>query len=119
MSDGIIPAERAEFFWNSEIGKAPHEFEVTDLRKRMKQIEQTGRDQMAKYGCSMGAHVADRLTGDGPQDTPEGIFATERLDKGADPQAIRHALQEIGKIDRCEWARVMLRALEYDERRRG
>ncbi|MFH6786799.1 hypothetical protein [Methylobacterium sp. MA0201] len=117
MSGNLIPAEHAEFFWNSEPGKAPHEFVVMDIRERQKQREETGRDPSQRYNSSMGAHVIDWLTGDGPHDHPEGLFATEWVDRGTDRKTIKQALHEIGKIDRCEWARLMYSALDFYDRR--
>lgn len=120
--NGTFPAKRAEFFMNSEVGQAPHEFVVVDQATRFKD-GQVSRDNVVdeyrQYRQSLGAHCAWWLDGSGyPTSTPEGVFAEEFLARNPQAEQIKAALAEFSKIEECAWARLMLAAIEYREESR-
>jgi hypothetical protein len=107
-----IPARHANMFWNAKAGETPHELLVVDHRERLRTREHSGRDGYDSYAKSAGAGV-DGWLQDDPRHTPEGVFAEEWLDVNPERHAILAALREFAKIDEAEWARRMLRTLEW------
>jgi hypothetical protein len=100
-----FPASRAEFFFNADTGKVPHEFVVVDQPTRFKNgvvDEKNLANYYDGFNQSLGAHCGGWMETDGPHDTPEGVFATEFLDRSGDRDVIFAALQEFGKIEECE-----------------
>lgn len=113
-ANATFPAEFAEFFSNNDPGKPVHELLVVDRRTRFKDgiIKGTATVRYPEYNGSLGAHCAGWMTEDGPTNSPEGVFAFLCLDNLPDRAIIRAALEQLGKIEECGWARKMAEALD-------
>lgn len=74
------------------------------------------------HRSSMGACCAGWCTGSHPRDTPAGLFASIVLN-APDPVSrtvLQAWLEQFGKIDTCEWARLMLAEMaDHDRRQKG
>jgi hypothetical protein len=107
-----IPARHTDMFWNAKTGETPHELVVVDRRERLRAHKQSGTDAYESYTKCAGASV-DGWLQDDSRHTPEGVFAEEWLDVNPERHAIVAALREFARIDEAEWARRMLRTLEW------
>lgn len=108
-----IPAKFAEIFWNGDVGAAPRELVVVDRRTRFTKGRLMPGRSFDEYGMSLGAMEADwLLKEDDPTNTPEGVFAYLYLDQTPDRTTIKSGLKEFAKIQECEWARRMFKALD-------
>jgi hypothetical protein len=107
-----IPARHVDMFWNAKTGETPHELVVIDQREQMRVREASGTDPSRSYTKCAGASV-DGWLQDDSRHTPEGVFAEEWLDVNPKRHEIVAALREFAKIDEAEWARRMLRTLEW------
>lgn len=69
-----------------------------------------------RFSSCYGAMNSSWMKGEDRTDTPEGVFASEWLNsvERISLDAMKAALREFGKIDRCDWARLMFRAIEHD-----
>jgi hypothetical protein len=111
----LIPIERAEFFFNRQFKKPPHDFLVVDQQSRF----QDGNlvEDYDSYHGSLGAHCASWMSDDydWPHSTPEGVFASLCLDGNSDRESIKNILREFSKIKGCEWAKLMYQALDFKD----
>ena len=111
-----IPAQHAEIFWNVD-GEGNPTDDVLVCDRRSRSIGKDGHVVMgSRFRMSCGAMNASWMKSDNRDDTPEGVFASFWLASHARPTfgALQRALVEFGKIDSCEWARQMARAVKFD-----
>lgn len=114
-----IDGSDADFFFNhrERLDEPPPEMVVTSKSDRFRQVRDTGVDPFRRYEASLGAHTDPWMDEEGGfYGTPEGIFAIEFIAKSKHRGVTTLALREIGKIKECEWARIMIRALDHFER---
>ncbi|CAN7290123.1 hypothetical protein LJR090_002094 [Bosea sp. LjRoot90] len=112
----LIPAEHAEIHFNRAADFQPSDdVFVCDRRDR-----KLGTDQpviiASRFQASYGAMNSGWMKGSDRTDTPEGVFASEWLNSPVRVSlpGLKAVLRELGKIDRCEWARTMFAAIEWD-----